>query len=223
MDLRDAFAMAEDLVEHHCPPGWSVQYDAARRRAGVCRFRDRVIGLSAPLTALHDESEVRDTVLHEIAHALAGPRHGHDEVWREVAQRIGSTGERCVPADAPRVEAPWIGVCAQGHTAERFRRPERVMSCARCGRGFSVDRIFTWTHEGRPAVMHPNYEAELDQLRHGTRVVRLAPGTRVRITPAAGSEHGGRTGTVLKRGRTRYHLRCGRQTLTVPFAWVERV
>ena len=55
-----------------------VAYDSAKRRAGVCRFATQTLGLSAPLTTLHSEVEVRDTILHEIAHALVGPRHGHD-------------------------------------------------------------------------------------------------------------------------------------------------
>ena len=86
VELRDAFAMAEDLLEHHGLQGWTVAYDGAKRRAGICRFGPKVLGLSAPLTALHSEAEVRDTILHEIAHAIAGPRHGHDATWRAIAE-----------------------------------------------------------------------------------------------------------------------------------------
>ncbi len=103
MDLRDAYAMAEHLLVRHGLTDWQVAYDNAKRRAGVCRYRDRTIGLSAPLTALHSEEDVRDTILHEIAHALAGPEHGHDDRWREVAMSIGCTGERCVSTDSPAV------------------------------------------------------------------------------------------------------------------------
>ena len=183
MDLRDAYALAEHLLEQHGLHGWRVELDSAKRRAGICRFGPRVIGLSAPLTVLHDEAEVRDTILHEVAHALVGPRHGHDEVWRRRAQEIGCTGERCVPADAPRVEPAWLGVCPGGHTIGRHRRPERVMACGECadGRGWSLEHVFTWTHRGRPAVMHPNYEEELRRAREGRSWTRLGPGSRCRI------------------------------------------
>ena len=93
MDLRDAYALAEHLLDHHGLRDWQVAYDSAKRRAGVCRFRDRTIGLSAPLTALHSEDDVRDTILHEIAHALAGPRHGHDATgagWRRASAAAAS-------------------------------------------------------------------------------------------------------------------------------------
>lgn len=220
MDLRDAYAMAEDLLEHHGLSDWTVEYDAAKRRAGICRFDRRVLGLSAPLTTLHSEAEVRDTILHEVAHALAGPRHGHDAVWRATALRIGCSGERCVSADAPTAPTPWLGTCPAGHTSGRHRRPERVMTCGQCSSAFDLAHAFAWTHHGRPAVMHPNYEAELDRLRAGRRLTLHGPGTRLRII--APGEFQGRTGTVVKLGRTSYHLRTGRTTLRVPFALAER-
>ncbi len=220
MDLGDAFAMAEDLLEHHGLSAWTVTYDGAKRRAGICRFGPRVIGLSAPLTALHPEHEVRDTILHEIAHALAGPKHGHDEAWRAIARSIGCSGERCVAEDAPRLETAWFGVCRAGHTVGRHRRPERVLACSRCSSRFDLAHAFTWTHHGRPGQMHPNYEAELDRLRTGRPLEVLRVGARVRITVEG--EHHGTVAKIVKRGRTSYHVRAGRAVLRVPFAWVER-
>ena len=41
------------------------------------------------------------------------------------------------------------------------------------------------------------------------------------MTP--GQKYDGVAGTVIKRGRTRYHLQVGRSVMTVPFALVERV
>jgi hypothetical protein len=219
MELREAFEMASGLVREHGLDSWRVELDAAKRRAGVCRFHDRVIGLSAPVTRLHSEAEVRDTVLHEIAHALVGPSHGHDEVWRRTAVRIGCSGRRCVPSDAPRVPGAWIGVCAAGHVKERHRRPERVLSCGECGPAFSVAHVFEWTHRGRPAVMHPNYDAELAALRSGRRLRRFGVGARVRLT-VPGNLHGVE-GTVTKVGRTSYHIRVRGGTLRVVFAGVE--
>lgn len=221
MDLSEAFVMAERLVAEHGLDDWRVELDGAKRRAGVCRFGDRVIGLSAPLTRLHSEAEVRDTVLHEIAHALVGPRHGHDAVWREVAVRIGCSGRRCLDADAPTVAGAWLGVCPAGHTKDRHRRPERVMACARCSPRFALAHVFEWTHRGRPAVMHPNYVAELEALRRGSRLTRLPVGAKVRVVVAG--EFAGLTGRISKAGRTSYHVRTRRGTLRVVFAGVELV
>jgi predicted SprT family Zn-dependent metalloprotease len=219
VDLRDAFAMAEYLLEVHGLDDWDVSYDNAKRRAGICHFAEQTLGLSAPLTAVHSEEDVRDTILHEIAHALVGPRHGHDATWQRVARSIGSTGERCVSPDSPAAPAAWLGTCPGGHSIERHRRPERVMTCGLCSSAFDLDHVYTWTHHGRPAVLHPNYEAELARLREGRHTVLLPVGARVRVTVAG--EFEGTVGRVAKRGRTSYHLRAGRQLLRVPFAWVE--
>jgi predicted SprT family Zn-dependent metalloprotease len=219
MELRDAYALAEHLLARHGLSDWQVAYDNAKRRAGVCRYRDKTIGLSAPLTALHSDADVRDTILHEIAHALAGPEHGHDAHWRRVAMSIGCGGERCVSTDSPRVAAAWLGVCSAGHTQERHKRPERVTTCGTCSNRFDLTHLYEWTHHGRPAAMHPNYVAELARLRAGQHVVLLPVGSRARVTVSG--EHQGVVGRIVKRGRTSYHLRAGRRVLRVPFAWVE--
>jgi predicted SprT family Zn-dependent metalloprotease len=221
MDLRDAFRMATNLIERHALDEWSIQFDNAKRRAGVCRHARKLIGLSGPLTRLHSEAEVRETILHEIAHALVGPQHHHDAVWLAKAREIGCSGERCVPADAPRVAAPWLGVCPAGHTKERHKRPERVESCGQCNPKFSLQHLFEWTYYGRPAQMHPNYEAELSDLQQGTRRVAVRVGQRARVI-APGAFHG-RVGTVLKCGRTSYHVQLPEGILRVVFSAVEPV
>ena len=166
MDPQIAVAMARRLMREHGIDGWTVRLDRAKTRAGVCRFGIRQIGLSAPLTRLHSEEEVRDTILHEIAHALVGPEHGHDATWRAQALAIGSTGERCVTEDAPRLQGDWVGTCPAGHVVHRHRRPQRVRSCSRCTPGrFDPAVILEWTLRGRPAPMLPAYRRELEAIR----------------------------------------------------------
>lgn len=219
MELRAAYRLAVELVEQNGLEGWTVDFDAAKRRAGICRYERKVIGLSAPLTRLHDEAEVRDTILHEIAHALVGPGAGHGPVWKAQAQVIGCSATRCVPEDAPRVPGAWLGVCSGGHSVDRHRRPERVLLCRPCEGRPTAERVFEWTYHGRPAAMHPNYAAELRSLVAGAKVVRHGVGARVRIT-APGDFHG-RTGIVIKRGKTRYHVRLDEGVVRVLFASVE--
>ncbi|WP_299050194.1 SprT family zinc-dependent metalloprotease [uncultured Nocardioides sp.] len=231
MDITAALSMGEQLLAEHGLTTWRVQVDRAKRRAGQCRYADQVITISAPLTRLHDEAEVRETLLHEVAHALAGPRAGHGPRWRAIATRIGSTGERCLSSDAPKVAGAWVGTCPAGHTTERHRRPTRVATCSRCSRTFSLDHVLTWTRDGAPAPMHPSYAAELEALQGarreagpgarpgGARDERVAVGTRVRVL-APGRWHG-RGGPVVKVGRTRYHVSVGRDVvLAVPMSAV---
>lgn len=221
MDLTAAYTMGRALLDEHHLTDWTLTFDRAKTRAGVCRAGRREIGLSGPLTRLHPEPEVRDTLLHEIAHALVGPRHHHDEVWQRKVVQIGGSPRRCVDAAVPRPTAAWVGVCAAGHEVERHRRPERPVSCSRCSPQFSVQHLYEWTHHGRPARMHPNYDAELDRIRSGRPTVVLPVGARARIT--APGEFAGKEGVVLKRGRTSYHLRLAEGMVRVLFAAVEPV
>jgi predicted SprT family Zn-dependent metalloprotease len=219
MDLKAAHAMARTLLDEHGLTDWTLRFDRAKTRAGVCHGARREIGLSEPLTRLHSEEEVRATVLHEIAHALVGPSHGHDAVWRRQVMAIGGRPERSLDSSSPRPAAPWLGVCPAGHQVRRHRRPERPASCPRCTSGFSLEHLLEWSHHGRAGVMHPNYDAELARLRSGDVPVVLPIGARARIT--APGEFFGRVGVVLKRGRTSYHLRLPEGRLRVLFAAVE--
>lgn len=218
MHPPDARTLARQLMDQHGLSDWTLVFDRAKTRAGVCRPQRREIGLSLPLTARHTPDEVRETVLHEIAHALVGIRHGHDRVWQATAVAIGATGQRCVSSEAERVDASWQSRCPQGHELTRHRRPTRVTTCGECSPTFDLEQVLTWTFHGRAVPMHPNYEAELTALRRGTPAptLTLLPGDRVVIR--AQGPYDGVVGTVVKRGRSRYHVRVSGGVLTVPFA-----
>jgi len=164
VELTAVRALGERLLAEHGLTEWRLRFDNAKRRAGACRFDARTISVSRHLMALYDEDDVRDTVLHEIAHALVGPEHGHDAVWRATAHRIGCSGRRLVDADAPRPPAPWRGVCPHGHSFERHRRPSRPASCSRCDRSFNAAYLLHWTYRGQAVSPGPAYERELARI-----------------------------------------------------------
>ena len=236
MDIDEARLLAIELMDRHQLAGWHLVFDRARTRAGVCRFDRREIGLSRVLTVLHPPELVRETILHEIAHALTGPGHAHDAVWRATARGIGSDGRRCVSASAPRPPTPWVGECARGHEVTRHRRPARPTSCVRCNRTFDPTHLLTWRFHGRQVPLSAAYQAELSRLQATveTRVATsgAASGSAVG-TPAAGhlavgtlvvlgggGRFGGQRGFIEKKGRSRYHVRTRVGVVTVPFALV---
>jgi ribulose-5-phosphate 4-epimerase/fuculose-1-phosphate aldolase len=90
-----ALELATALMAEHGLCGWRIKLDHARRRAGLCDFSAKVISLSRHYVRHAEPDHIRDTILHEIAHALVGPRHGHDAVWRRKAREIGCTATRC--------------------------------------------------------------------------------------------------------------------------------
>lgn len=240
MDLDDARRMGRALMDRHGLGHWQLVFDNAKTRAGICRPARRQIGLSRAITVLHTEAEVRDTLLHEVAHALVGAEHGHDAVWRAKALQIGCTGERCVSPESARPPAPWTGTCPAGHTTSRHRRPTRVVTCGQCSRTFDPRHVLEWRFRGAAVPMHPSYDRELARLRRrtygpgelvaardgraapaptGAEAVDLPVGAMVRV--GGTGRYAGLTGVVEKRARTRYHVRTRAGLLTVPFPMVE--
>ncbi len=161
MELDQARTLARDLMDAHGLAYWTFEFDRAKRRAGQCNFNRRLISLSRHLTVLHEEREVRNTIMHEIAHALAGPRAGHGPQWRAQAVKIGATPERLMRQDVPMPPAPWEGRCPAGHTHRRYRRPKNPVSCSLCCPTFCLANLIQWEHEGWPADLGPAYERAL--------------------------------------------------------------
>ena len=89
--LAHVAAMARALMDEHGLGAWTFAFLEAERRLGDCHFQDRVIRLGRTHALDGGEAEIRDTVLHEIAHALAGPEARHGRAWKAIASRIGAT------------------------------------------------------------------------------------------------------------------------------------
>lgn len=71
-----------------------------------------------------DLPEQKATVIHEIAHAIAGYEAGHNHVWRMVDERLGGNGKRTHNNMKNRDNARWQGSCECGRTIGYFRKPK---------------------------------------------------------------------------------------------------
>lgn len=109
--------------------GWNFQLDNAKVRAGQCRYDTKTISLSKQFVKHASDHEIRDTVLHEIAHALA-PKRGHDSVWRQVALSIGCNGQRCHSLYFS--EARYIQKCIRGCWTQEVHRQRKNLICRVC-------------------------------------------------------------------------------------------
>ena len=137
MNPRIAFVLARsELARWPQLAGWRVVISSRMSRTlGLCRYRSKTIQLSLAHVQLNDVAKVRDTVLHEIAHALVGPGHGHDRVWRAMAVQIGAEPVRC-DSNAVMPSGKWIAVCPScGRCFHRYRKPRlnRRRYCRACG------------------------------------------------------------------------------------------
>ena len=61
------------------------------------RARQKLILLSRAQAVNGAPGQVIDTILHQIAHPLAGPAAGHDPAWKAIATWLGATPKSCAP------------------------------------------------------------------------------------------------------------------------------
>ncbi|MGK3953901.1 SprT-like domain-containing protein [Microbacterium sp. I2] len=151
---------AEALIDAHLDSSWTFAFDNAKRRAGLCDYTHKRISVSRYLAARYDDDTNHQTLLHEVAHALAGAGAGHGPRWKAVARELGYVGGTTHGGETATELAPWIGVCPSGHVAYRHRKAVRPTSCAKCARVFDERYLFTWTRReitpaARLAAMTP--------------------------------------------------------------------
>ena len=138
-------ALAEtEMLEHLEDREWSFGFDSGRRRAGLCSYNDKRITVSKYLSLVHSIDDVMQTVKHEIAHALVGPKEGHGKKWLATAKRIGYRNETYTGQEIAKAYAPYRGLCPNGHEHFRYQKPKRLYSCHHCGSGFRKEYMIDW-------------------------------------------------------------------------------
>lgn len=90
MDRNKATEFARAELNKNNLSDWKVKVKVDQKQSflGLCIYKDKSIVINAHHVDLHPESEVIDTIRHEIAHALT-PGHAHDSVWEAKAKELG--------------------------------------------------------------------------------------------------------------------------------------
>jgi predicted SprT family Zn-dependent metalloprotease len=151
--LEHAEKIARRLMDEHGLAEWTFEFDNCKTSFGSCRhaYEPPKITLSRHYVPLNDEPEVRETILHEIAHAKMhatgilspGERSHHDEAWKEMARSVGAKPERCCGEGVIDPPLTWIGRCpACGGIAERHVRQD--FSCGECADEYDPRYRLVW-------------------------------------------------------------------------------
>lgn len=136
MDGAEVRKMAEGLLAAHGLAEWKFGWNRRKRALGLCRYHLKRIELSVHFVVANGEEEIRETILHEIAHALAGQKAGHGAAWKAVCRRIGCKPERCDNGTAVMPAGRWHAACPGcGKQYSRHRRPQKRAKywCRHCG------------------------------------------------------------------------------------------
>jgi predicted SprT family Zn-dependent metalloprotease len=155
MDLEHLKATAARELARHGLRDWTFGLSTARRRLGVCKYREKRIEIAAYYARHSPEATVLDTLLHEIAHALAGPAAGHGPAWKALAARLGAVPRSCESSGQAVVEpGDWRATCpACARTFHLYRQP-RSLTGYRCRCPARSPLIFQFT--GDPARRPPD-------------------------------------------------------------------
>lgn len=98
----DAQNICDIELRRHClwELGWRTNFTKTDKFIAACFYDQKRIVISIPHLNARSETELKDTILHEIAHALVGWGHAHDEVWRKKALEIGCQDPKpCAPSN----------------------------------------------------------------------------------------------------------------------------
>ncbi len=128
--------------------GWSLHLDNAYKRAGACIPGKKRIQLSRHHIKLNTKDIIMDTLLHEIAHAIAWERHEsirHGAIWQSIAKALGATPKATSQFEYP--QAPWIFVYRNPEKkqfkklGQRFRKSKNVKNFVVIGKPESLGHV----------------------------------------------------------------------------------
>lgn len=128
MDLNELTAIASSELAKHGLHQWSFGFGNAKRRLGVCKYNPKRIEIAEYYARNSPRETVLDTLLHEIAHALAGPAARHGPAWKAIAIRLGAIPRACETThEAAVTPGDWQTTCsACNRTIHRYRRPKSL-------------------------------------------------------------------------------------------------
>ena len=91
--IKTTERLARSLMRKHGLHDWDFQWFNSKRTFGRCYHDRKIISMSKILTEAVTSAEAKDTILHEIAHALCNPWAGHGGEWKEKCREIGARPE----------------------------------------------------------------------------------------------------------------------------------
>lgn len=128
MELQEVEAIARQEFLKHGLTTWTFGWARTKRRQGVCKYRSRRIEIAEYYARHNSREKVLDTLMHEIAHALAGPKAGHGPVWKAIAKKLGAIPRAYDTCPETAVmPGDWQATCeACGRTFHKYRRPVQL-------------------------------------------------------------------------------------------------
>lgn len=142
MKLEKAQRLTYFLMQKHgLLNRWKFRWHNKKRSLGTCSYTKKIIYLAKWYTELNEQSEVQDTILHEIAHALCYEKYGskgigHGKLWKNICREIGAIPRSCTTSklNRPKNHYKYSEHCC-GVTYGRHRLQKNAKYfCPKCNR-----------------------------------------------------------------------------------------
>lgn len=92
MDKNQFLSKSTPILKKHNLSDWKIAFSRMNSAIAVCKEKIKTIKFDSYWVENMSWEELKDVLLHEIAHALT-PGHRHDSVWKEMARKIGVKAE----------------------------------------------------------------------------------------------------------------------------------
>lgn len=131
----------ENLAKHYLlEDGWTFGWNNRKRAFGLCNHSTREIQLSRFMLECGESVEsMKGTIIHEIAHALAGAGAGHGAKWQRIMIQLGQNPSRTRSAKGAEIKYKWYRMCKScGQKRGYHRKPKgKTASCGICSPVFN--------------------------------------------------------------------------------------
>ncbi|HPQ80046.1 MAG TPA: SprT-like domain-containing protein [Candidatus Dojkabacteria bacterium] len=132
------------LEEYYLDCGWTFEWSNTKRTIGDCNFKAHTIRISRFYLPLMSEEELKDTFLHELAHALLGMGYGHNQMFYDMCRKVGCKNPN-KDVDVPLHNYRFKAVCSRcGFTTFKNRRNVNG-ACPKCCNGvYNKKYLLDW-------------------------------------------------------------------------------
>ena len=114
--------------------GWSFEMNNTKTRLAQCNYTKKKVCVSSYFLrgVSCNQKKIRNTILHEIAHILAGYGSGHNHEWKAIIVALGGSPERCGTMD--KVPGSYLLYCPNKCFEKKYHRKPKVEGklCKRC-------------------------------------------------------------------------------------------
>lgn len=128
MQKNEISSLAIELMTRHGlivkdeNESWKFSWSKRKTCWGLCNYKTKTIQLSSFLfTPQVSYRDVKETIIHEIAHALT-PYHGHDWIWKKKCRELGGNPERTAQYEGKPEDLYKWGIFYQDEMIKGYHR-----------------------------------------------------------------------------------------------------